>query len=104
MNFSTLTKSGTFQYVQKDVTQKLVVSDVEHQIITRFNTLYKNKGIRLEKVSEHLPFSFTIIAETKYSSTSMQEKHPEYKELVLSTGCLTSITDDYGLKCTRRGE
>lgn len=105
MNFSTVTKSGVFQFIQKDITNKIVVPEVEHAIIAAFNTRYLKDGIQLCTYSPNLPLSFILVAETRYSSESTDKRrHPDYRELILCTGYLNSITDDFDLKCTRKGE
>lgn len=104
MNFSTVTKSGVFQYVQRDSTKKIVVPEVEFQIVEVFNHRYSNNGIKLVKYSEHLPLAFMIVANSRYDSESADKRHhPDYSELVLCTGYLNSIADGFDLKCTRKG-
>lgn len=104
MNFVTVTKSGMFQYVQRDSTKSISVSEVEYDIVQKFNKQYSYIGITLVKYSHHLPFAFMIVAESKYSgSRDNNREHPHYDELVLSTGYLTSICNNYDLECTRRG-
>lgn len=105
MNFSTVTKSGVFQYIQKDSTKKISVPEVEFQVVEVFNHRYAQKGIQLVKYSEHLPLAFMIVAESRYNSESNDKRHhPDYSELVLCTGYLNSIADGFDLKCTRKGE
>lgn len=104
MNFSTVTKSGVFQYIQKDSTKKIVVPEVEYQIVEVFNHRYEKNGIQLVKYSENLPLAFMLVAETRYNSESTDKRHhPDYSELVLCTGYLNSIADGFDLKCTRKG-
>lgn len=103
MNFNTVTKSGVFQYIQKDVTKKIDVPAVEFEIVKRFNDKYSSHGITLAKYSMNLPLAFMIVANSYYRTDSNNCKHPDYSELVISTGYLTSITDSFELKCTRNG-
>jgi len=104
MNFSTVTKSGVFQFVQKDKTKKIVVPEVEYQIVEAFNTRYAKDGIKLCAYSPNLPLAFMIVAETRYNSENTDKRdHPDYSALILSTGYLNSIADGFDLKCTRKG-
>lgn len=104
MNFSTVTKSGVFQYIQQDSTKKISVPDLEWKIIEAFNTRYEKDGIRLFVYSSHLPLAFVIEAETRYSTSNPDNRqHPEYEKLILCTGYLNSIADSFDLKCTRKG-
>lgn len=106
MKFCTVTKSGVFQFVQKDITNKIVVPEVEYQIVSAFNKRYDKDGMQLCAYSENLPLAFMIVATTNYNSDSGNEEdaqHPDYSKLVLSTSYLSSLADSHDLKCTRKG-
>lgn len=104
MEFSTITKSGVFLFVTKDPTSNIDIQSVEFAIIEKFNKKMNKNGITLEKYSDNLKLSFTIVATSSYStSTGLKSKHPEYSDLVVSTGHLYSTADSFDLKCTRQG-
>lgn len=105
MNFNTVTKSGVFQYIPKDPTVRLDEDIIEYTIIKRFEEKFGSKCIYLEKYSANLPLSFVIAASSTYNTSNGGKKqhHPDYSELVISTGYLNGIADSLNLKCTRSG-
>lgn len=104
MNFNTVTKSGVFLFVTKDPTSQIDISLTEQTIIERFNKKMQGTGIYLEKYSKDLKLSFTLVAASVYTTSSIDKTtHPTYGDLVISTGKLYSITESLNLKCTRKG-
>lgn len=104
MNFNTVTKSGMFIFVTKDPTLVIDIPSTEQLIIDKFNKKMQRTGIRIEKYSNDLKLSFTIIASSVYTTgTDVKSTHPTYGDLVVSTGHLYSIADALQLKCTRQG-
>jgi hypothetical protein len=105
MNFNTVTKSGVFLFTPKDPSSTVDITSTEQLIIDRFNKKMIRTGIYLEKFSDNLKLSFTIVARSVYNTGSGEKNsHPTYGDIIVSTGHLYSIADSLNLKCTRSGE